>query len=56
MAGDRAGTLIRVSSGGQDEANQEPDVERYCAGRGYRAVKSYVLHDKSAFKGEQQEP
>ena len=36
MAGDRAGTLIRVSSGGQDEANQEPDVDRYARERGYR--------------------
>ena len=57
MAGDRAGTLIRVSSGGQDEANQVPDVERYIREHGYREVKGkrHTLHDKSAYKGEQQE-
>lgn len=57
MAGDRAGTLIRVSSGNQDEQNQVPDVDGYTASHGYRAVKGqrYVLHDKSAYKGEQQE-
>lgn len=57
MAGDRAGTLIRVSSGGQDEDNQQPDVDRYTAGHGYRVIGKcrYVLHDKSAYKGEQQE-
>ena len=57
MAGDRAGTLIRVSSGGQDEQNQVPDVDGYTASHGYREVKGqrYVLHDKSAYKGEQQE-
>lgn len=55
VAGDRAGTLIRVSSDGQNEANQVPDVERYTRDHGYREVKSWVLHDKSAYKGEQQE-
>jgi DNA invertase Pin-like site-specific DNA recombinase len=55
MAGDRAGTLIRVSSGGQDEQNQQPDVDRHTESHGYRVIKRYVLHDKSAFKGAQQE-
>lgn len=50
----RAGKWIRVSSGGQDEANQEPDVDQHCAGLGYNVVKTYTLHDKSASKGEQQ--
>lgn len=68
MAGDRAGLLVRVSSGGQDEANQVPDVQRYADGNGYRYREvdpdadyrrpvtggPYVLHDKSAYKGEQQ--
>lgn len=54
MAGDRAGLWVRVSSGGQDEENQVPEVERYRDGRGYREIKRYVLHDKSASKGEQQ--
>jgi DNA invertase Pin-like site-specific DNA recombinase len=54
MAGDRAGLLVRVSSGAQDEANQVPDVERHADDRGYRKSKRYTLHDKSAYKGEQQ--
>jgi DNA invertase Pin-like site-specific DNA recombinase len=54
MAGDRAGLLVRVSSGGQDEANQVPDVEGHASAHGYRVKKRYTLHDKSAFKGEQQ--
>jgi site-specific DNA recombinase len=56
VAGDRAGLLVRVSSGGQDEANQVPDVERYVTDHGYRTSErsTYVLHDKSAYKGEQQ--
>lgn len=51
----RAGKWLRVSSGGQDEANQEPDVDRHCDARGYHVAKTYTLHDKSASKGEQQE-
>ena len=56
MAGNRAVLLYRVSSGGQDEANQVPDVERYAGGKGYRWSEryTYTLHDKSAYKGEQQ--
>ena len=50
--GDRAGIGIRVSSGGQDEASQLPDVERHCRANGYDVAKPYVLHDKSASKGE----
>ena len=50
--GDRAGIWIRVSSGGQDEASQLPDVERHCRANGYDVAKRYVLHDKSASKGE----
>jgi site-specific DNA recombinase len=51
----RAGKWLRVSSGGQDEANQEPDVDRHCDTRSYHVAKTYTLHDKSASKGEQQE-
>lgn len=56
MAGDRAGLLVRVSSGSQDEQNQVPDVTRYASERGYRTSErfTYTLHDKSAYKGEQQ--
>jgi DNA invertase Pin-like site-specific DNA recombinase len=50
-----AGRWLRVSSGGQDEANQEPDVDRYIAGHGYAAGPTYTLHDVSASKGEQDE-
>lgn len=50
----RAGRWIRVSSGGQDEANQEPDIDRHCASVGLNVVKTYTLHDRSASKGEQQ--
>jgi DNA invertase Pin-like site-specific DNA recombinase len=52
--GEPAGIWVRVSSGGQDEANQIPDVLRHCISQGYRPAKWYMLHDKSAYKGEQQ--
>jgi site-specific DNA recombinase len=43
-----------VSSGGQGEANQGPDVEQHCQAHGYSVARRYVLNDKSASKGEQQ--
>ena len=49
-----AGVWVRVSSGAQDEANQVPDVEGYCAGRDYRIVRRYTIHAKSAYHGRQQ--
>jgi len=49
-----AGLWVRVSTGGQDEANQLPDVERYCRDQGYAITRRYELNDKSASKGEQQ--
>ena len=49
-----AGVWVRVSSGGQDERNQVPEVERYCEAHGYREARRYELNDKSASKGEQQ--
>ena len=52
--GEPAGIWLRVSSGGQDESNQLPDVLKHCAKHVYRPVLFYVLHDKSASKGEQQ--
>lgn len=48
------GAWVRVSSGGRDEENQVPDVERHCTDRGYTIAKWYTLNDKSASKGEQQ--
>jgi DNA invertase Pin-like site-specific DNA recombinase len=50
-----AGIWVRVSSGGQDEANQVPDVERHCETHGYTIARRYQLNDKSASKGEQEE-
>jgi site-specific DNA recombinase len=50
---ERAGIWLRVGTGGQDEVNQEPDVLRYCADRGYEVVKTYTVHGKSAYKGDQ---
>jgi DNA invertase Pin-like site-specific DNA recombinase len=52
--GDPAGMWLRVSSGGQDEANQLPDMLTLCATQGYRPSRWYMLNDKSASKGEQQ--
>lgn len=49
-----AGIWLRVSTGGQDEANQEPDLLRYCESHGYRIAKTYTVHGKSAFHGRQQ--
>jgi site-specific DNA recombinase len=49
-----AGIWIRVSSGGQDEGSQLPDIERHCTVQGYRVERRYELHDRSASKGEQQ--
>jgi DNA invertase Pin-like site-specific DNA recombinase len=53
--GEPAGIWLRVSSSKQDEANQLPDVLEYCARRNYRPARWYILHDKSAKKGEQQD-
>jgi DNA invertase Pin-like site-specific DNA recombinase len=49
-----AGTWVRVSTGGQDEANQVPDIERHCEAHGYSVTRKYELNDKSASKGKQQ--
>jgi DNA invertase Pin-like site-specific DNA recombinase len=49
-----AAAWFRVSTGGQDEENQVPEVERYCAAHGYTIAERYTLNDKSASKGEQQ--
>jgi DNA invertase Pin-like site-specific DNA recombinase len=49
------GAWIRVSSGKQDEANQVPSVIGYCVQHRYWVTRWYLVHAKSAFKGEQQE-
>ena len=53
--GDYAGEWLRVSSGGQDEANQRPDVTGWIDGHGYEVTKTYLVHGKSASKGEHQQ-
>jgi DNA invertase Pin-like site-specific DNA recombinase len=55
MAGERAGLLFRVSTGGQDEENQVPDVEAHAERQAYRVIKRYRVHAKSAYKGEHDE-
>src|SRR6516165_1581736 len=46
-----AGILVRVSSDGQDEQNQLPEIESYCYEQNYRINKRYDLHDKSGYHG-----
>jgi len=48
-----AGTWQRVSTGGQDEASQLPDLTRWCDSHDYEIAARYVLHGKSASKGKQ---
>jgi DNA invertase Pin-like site-specific DNA recombinase len=48
---ERAGIWLRVSSSGQDEENQRPDCERWCDSHGYAVAARYVIHGKSARKG-----
>ncbi len=52
MTTEKAAVWYRVSSGGQDEENQVPEVERYCADHGYTISRKYEVHGKSAFKRE----
>ena len=49
-----AGRWFRVSTGGQDEANQIPDVDRHCASHDYEVTRTYTVHGKSASKGHHQ--
>jgi len=51
---DVAGRWIRVSTGAQDEANQEPDVDRWIDQHGYAPGPDYRLRGKSASKGKHQ--
>lgn len=52
--GEPTGLWLRVSTGRQDEAGQLPDVLMDCDREGLSPAKIYIVHDKSAFKGEQQ--
>lgn len=48
-----AGAWVRVSTGGQDEASQIPDIIRYCVERKYWITKWFIVHGKSAYKAAQ---
>jgi DNA invertase Pin-like site-specific DNA recombinase len=48
---ERAGIWLRVSSAGQDEENQLPEVMRWCESHNYGVAEEYLIHGKSAFKG-----
>src|SRR5258708_35798777 len=52
--GTKAGIWQRVSSEGQDEANQLPDLLKWCESHGYEVAETYELHGKSASKGKHQ--
>jgi hypothetical protein len=52
--GTKAGRWLRVSTTGQDEENQAPDIDAYCGQQGYEVTRTYKLHGKSATKGEQE--
>lgn len=55
ITGEPCGVWVRVSSDAQTEANQIPDINAHVESHGYHVERRYVLHDKSAFKGEQVE-
>lgn len=48
-----AGRWLRVSTGGQDERDQEPDIDRWIEDHGYAVGPTYRLHGASASKGKQ---
>jgi DNA invertase Pin-like site-specific DNA recombinase len=49
--GEQAGIWLRVSDSGQDEKNQLPEVTAWCEKHGYDVAVQYVVHGKSAHKG-----
>jgi site-specific DNA recombinase len=51
--GTKAGIWLRVSTGAQDEDNQEPKLRAYCDLREYDIAREYRLGGRSASKGEQ---
>jgi DNA invertase Pin-like site-specific DNA recombinase len=50
----RAGRWLRVSTSGQDEASQEPDIDRWIEQRGYEVAETYRVHGESAYHGKQE--
>jgi DNA invertase Pin-like site-specific DNA recombinase len=53
VVGENAARWLRVSTGGQDEAHQEPDIDQWVKDHGYVVRKTYTLRGKSASKGKQ---
>jgi hypothetical protein len=55
MAEKKAAIWARVSTDHQTEANQMPDLERFCAHRSYEITRRYLLSDVSAYNGAHRE-
>jgi DNA invertase Pin-like site-specific DNA recombinase len=51
---EKAARWFRVSSGGQDEANQFVKVDAHVLAHGYEVARTFTLHGDSAFHGEQE--
>jgi DNA invertase Pin-like site-specific DNA recombinase len=51
----KAAIWARVSTERQDESNQIPALEQFCAHHGYEIAKRYLLSDVSAFNGAHRE-
>jgi DNA invertase Pin-like site-specific DNA recombinase len=47
----RAAIWARVSTDKQDETNQVPELERFCAHHGHEITRRYLLNDVSASNG-----
>jgi DNA invertase Pin-like site-specific DNA recombinase len=55
MGEKKAAIWARVSTDHQVEANQVPDLERFCAHHGYEITRRYLLSDVSAYNGAHRE-
>lgn len=49
---EQAAIWQRVSTDGQDEASQLPDLVKWCDAHGYDVAERYVVHGKSAYHGK----
>lgn len=52
---DIAGRWLRVSTNAQDEASQEPDIDKWIADHGYAEGSTYRVKGRSAYHGKQQD-
>jgi DNA invertase Pin-like site-specific DNA recombinase len=52
--GEAAAKWLRVSTKGQDEASQDPDLIRWCEQYDYEVKAEYVIHGRSAYHGKHQ--